>query len=142
MPTERAALALPFAVRLRPESQEYFAVEPFLPRTEPQNGTVITMGAESTSDRRALRAHDAAPTKAARVDRGGDASGEAVTDLLPHAYWATLADEPRKASMVRAYLGLADKIDVFRVTMPESLDDLPELLDRIEELVLRPAGAP
>jgi hypothetical protein len=43
--------------------------------------------------------------------------------------------------MLRAYLGLAGKIDVFRVTMPESLDDLPKLLDRIEEFVLRPAGA-
>ena len=69
-------------------------------------------------------------------------AGEVVSNLLPHAYWASLADAARKERMLRAYLGLAGKIDVFRVTMPESLVDLPELLDRIEELVLRPAGAP
>jgi len=43
--------------------------------------------------------------------------------------------------MVRAYLALAGTIDVYRVTMPESLDDLPWLLDEIEERVLARVGA-
>ena len=68
-------------------------------------------------------------------------AGDVVSNLLPHAYWASMADGARKERMVRAYLALAGTIDVYRVTMPESLDDLPWLLDEIEERVLARVGA-
>jgi len=87
------ALALPFAVRLRPESQEYFAVEPLPPEIEPQNGTVITVGAERkpiTALCVLSRGAEDEPSAIEPLE-----AAEAVTALLPHAYWSTLADEPR-----------------------------------------------
>jgi hypothetical protein len=133
------ALALPFAVRLRPESQEYFAVEPLPPETEPRNGTVIRVGA----DRKPIAA-------LCVLSRGAEdepsaieplAASEAVTALLPHAYWSTLADEPRKARMVQTYLELANTISTYAVTISPALDKLPELLDELERTVLAPGGS-
>jgi hypothetical protein len=130
------ALALPFAVRLRPESQEYFAVEPLPPETEPQNGTVITVGA----DRHPIAA-------LCVLSRGAEndpsavqplEASEAVTALLPHAYWSTLADEPRKARMVQTYLELANTISTYAVTISPVLDKLPGLVDELERTVLAP----
>lgn len=137
-PEGARTLALPFAVRLRPESRDHFGVDPLPAEERPENGS-IDVGATSL------------PLAAICVLRRPDEgtmrplvepmpAGEVVSSLLPHAYWASLADSRRKERMLRAYLALAGKIDAFRVTMPGSLDDLPELLDRLEELVLRPAG--
>lgn len=134
------ALALPFAVRLRPESQEYFAVEPLPPETEPQNGTVITVGA----DREPIaalcvlaRGAEEEPSAIESLE-----ASEAVTALLPHAYWSTLADEPRKARMIQTYLELANTISTFAVTISPALDKLPELLDELERTVLAPSEGP
>jgi hypothetical protein len=138
-PDGARTLALPFAVRLRPESRDHFGVNPLPPEERPEDGS-IEVGATSLPL--------AAICVLRRPEEGLRGStveampaGDVVSNLLPHAYWASLADAARKERMLRAYLGLAGKIDVFRVTMPESLDDLPKLLDRIEEFVLRPTGA-
>ena len=138
-PEGTRTLALPFAVRLRPESREHFGIEPLPAEGRPEKGS-IEVGATSL------------PLAAICVLRRADADGvsgpaveplppgEVMASLLPHAYWASLADAARKESMVRAYLALAGRIDAYRVTMPERLEDLPRLLDQIEELVLAPVG--
>jgi len=128
------ALALPFAVRLRPESQEYFAVEPLPPEIEPQNGTVITVGAERkpiTALCVLSRGAEDEPSAIEPLE-----AAEAVTALLPHAYWSTLADEPRKARMVQTYLELANTVSTYAVTISPVLDKLPDLLDALERTVL------
>ena len=66
-------------------------------------------------------------------------AAEAVTALLPHAYWSTLADEPRKARMVQTYLELANTISTYAVRISPALDELPELLDELERTVLVPS---
>jgi len=63
-------------------------------------------------------------------------AAEAVTALLPHAYWSTLADEPRKARMVQTYLELANTVSTYAVTISPVLDKLPDLLDALERTVL------
>jgi hypothetical protein len=131
------ALGLPFAIRLRPGSQEYFGVQPLPPEEHPENGT-IAIGTESLPlvalcvVSRRTEAEPAGPTVSPL------ASGEAATSLLPHAYWSSLADEVRKARMLRAYLELANAVRVYRVTIPAGLDDLPTSLDEIERVVLAP----
>ncbi len=65
-------------------------------------------------------------------------ASEAVTALLPHAYWSTLADEPRKARMVQTYLELANTISTYAITISPVLDRLPALLDELERTVLAP----
>jgi hypothetical protein len=132
-------LALPFAVRLRPESREHFGVEPLPKEERPSNGAITVGGASrplaaicilNRPEESAISTGIVEPLPAADV----------VSSLLPHAYWVSLADAARKERMVRAYLALAGKVDVYRVTMPSSLDDLPLLLDEIQAVVLSPAG--
>jgi hypothetical protein len=130
------ALALPFAVRLRPESQEYFAVEPLPPETEPQNGTVITIGAERHPISALCVLTRGTEDEPSRI--GPLQASEAVTALLPHAYWSTLADEPRKARMVQTYLELTNTISTYAVTISPVLERLPTLLDELERTVLAP----
>jgi len=65
-------------------------------------------------------------------------ASEAVTALLPHAYWSTLADEPRKARMVQTYLELTNTISTYAVTISPVLERLPTLLDELERTVLAP----
>jgi hypothetical protein len=130
------ALALPFAVRLRPESQEYFAVEPLPPETEPQNGTVITIGAERHPISALCVLTRGTEDEPSRIEPLQ--ASEAVTALLPHAYWSTLADEPRKARMVQTYLELTNTISTYAVTISPVLERLPTLLDELERTVLAP----
>jgi hypothetical protein len=139
-PEGARTLTLPFAVRLRPESREHFGIDPLPPDDRPENGSV-TVGATSLPLAAIciLRRSNAENPSAPGVEPLP--AGDVVSNLLPHAYWASMADGARKERMVRAYLALAGMIDVYRVTVPESLDDLPRLLDEIEERVLARIGA-
>jgi hypothetical protein len=132
---DATALALPFAIRLRPQSQEFFQVEPLPPEQEPQNGTVRV-----GSERRPI----SAICVLSRTEKDEQAavvpleSSEAVTALLPHAYWSSLADEERKAQMLRAYLQLANAVRAYRVAIPPDLEKLSLVVDEVERLVLAP----
>jgi hypothetical protein len=127
--------ALPFAIRLRPGSREYFGVEP-LPAEERPSGGTVTVGAESLRLAAICvlsRNADGGPPDAA-IERLG--ASEAVSALLPHAYWVSLTDETRKARMLRAYLQLAAAVPVYAVSIPASLDQLPTVIDAVESTVL------
>jgi hypothetical protein len=134
-PEGARALALPFAVRLRPASQAYFEVEPLPAEERPEGGT-ITVGTESLPltalcvlSRSEMDA--AGPVVVRRV-----APGDAVTSLLPHAYYVSLRDERMKARIVRAYLELAGLVPVFELSFPAGLDELPAVMDELERVVL------
>jgi len=138
-PEGARTLALPFAVRLRPESREHFGVEPLPPEDRPENGS-ISVGATSLPLAAICILRRAEAGSGVRHGVEPLPASDVVSNLLPHAYWASLVDAARKERMVRAYLALAGEIDVYRVTMPESLDELPGLLDEIEERVLARVG--
>jgi hypothetical protein len=130
------ALALPFAVRLRPASQEYFDVEP-LPAEERPQGGEITIGAESLPlAALCVLSRAEGPVVVARV-----APADAVTSLLPHAYYVSLRDERRKERMLRAYLELASLVPVYELTFPAALDELPAVMDKLERVVLEREAA-
>lgn len=132
--------ALPFAVRLRPESREHFGVVPLPPEEQPRNGS-ITVGTASLPLAAICVLSRASVGDATRGSVTPLAASQVVGSLLPHAYWVSLADEARKARMVRAYLALAGDVSVYGVTMPAALADLPFLLDEIEKVVLTRVGA-
>jgi len=141
-PDHARAHSLPFAVRLRPESREHFGVEPHPPEERPQNGSV-TIGGTSLPLRAICvltrePAQEGGQRPIERIER--IRPGDVMSSLLPHAYWASLADAERKARMVRSYLALAGVISAYRVRMPDRLDDLPGLLDEIEAVVLAQPG--
>jgi hypothetical protein len=134
--SEARTLALPFAIRLRPQSRDYFGVDP-LPAgpTARANGTV-------SIGREALPLKALCTLTRAEEDEGEPAivapvrAGEAVRNLLPHAYWVSLRDEERTARMVRAYLEVAGLVPVYSLRVPHDLERLPSLLDELESSVL------
>jgi hypothetical protein len=141
--TEQGAVthALPFTIRLRPGSREYFDVEPLPPEEQPSGGTV-TVGAESLPlAALCVLSRDAEGDTAREPAVEHLGPSEAVSALLPHAYWVSLTDETRKSRMLRAYLQLAAAVPVYSVSIPASLDQLPTVLAAVEDTVLRAGGA-
>lgn len=133
-PEGARALALPFAVRLRPRSQEYFDVQPLPAEEHPQDGTV-TVGSEVLPI--------AALCVLSRVDGPVSiekvAPGDAMASLLPHAYFVSLEDQRKKERMLRAYLELTSLVPVYELSFPTGLGELPAVLDELERVVLATA---
>ena len=129
----------PFAVRLRPESQESLRRRSLPPETEPQNGS-DHIGADESSDRRTLRAHTPYRRTAARGSSRSRRAPRAVTALLPHAYWATLADaSPEGEDGARLPRARQHDRRPPRSRSARCSTRLPELLDReLERTVLAP----
>jgi hypothetical protein len=133
-PEGARALALPFAVRLRPMSQEYFDVQPLPAEERPQGGTV-TIGSEVLPIAAlCVLSRTDGPISIERV-----APGDAVTSLLPHAYFVSLENERRKERMVRAYLELTSLVPVYELSFPAGFDQLPAVMNELERVVLAAA---
>ena len=139
-PEGAQALALPFAIRLRPTSRAYFDVEPLPPEERPEDGT-ITIGTESlplaaVCALSRTSAHEPARVSIRRLD-----PGDAVKSLLPHAYYVSLEDEILKERMLRAYLELAALLPVYHLSFPAGLDVLPTVMDELERVVFASEAA-
>jgi hypothetical protein len=131
-PEGARALALPFAVRLRPASRAYFDVQPLPPEELPEEGT-ISVGTESLPLAALCvlsRTEGPGPVTIIRV-----APADAVTSLLPHAYYVSLEDGALKERMLRAYLELAALVPVYELSYPAGLDGLPAIMDELERVV-------
>lgn len=114
------AMPVPFTLRLRPASAEFFP------------GAVGT-GVRSPGQKEPLAGvfvmerSEAGPADVERF-----AAAPAFREVLTHAYCFSMQDRPRTAAMVENYLELVDRVPVFRASFPEGLDRLDELLDAIE----------
>jgi hypothetical protein len=126
------ALALPFAVRLRPASRAYFDVQPLPPEERPEEGT-ISVGTESLP--LAALCVLERTEEHGRITISRVASADAVTSLLPHAYYVSLEDGALKERMLRAYLELAAVVPVYELSYPAGLEGLPEIMDEVERVV-------
>jgi hypothetical protein len=126
------ALALPFVVRLRRESAEFFGLG--------------WRGDGSSCD---LSEIERDPVDLAAVcvlkRRAGSGGGEvtrcrrgpaALTALLAHACTFNLSDLDRKRRMVAQYLAVAARIPVFEAGVQPGLERLPELLDQLEARII------
>lgn len=118
------AVSLPFALRLRPASAEYFAAN--------ENGRREQLSA--TSSRPELgavvvleRSEPEAEPVLSRLT-----ASEAFTATLTHAYAFDTEDRVRNARMVSSYLELVDRVPVFRLTFSPGLERLPEIVDLLE----------
>jgi hypothetical protein len=121
------AVPLPFAMRLRPASAEFFGISPddVEPPSTPTPGSLATICVlERLSD------GDGGPVV---IDRLG--SAEAFPAVLAHAYSFSLADDERKRAMVQEYLEVVARVPVLRVRVRAGLERLPEILDEIEAAV-------
>ena len=116
-------IPLPFALRLRPASADYYGEEDGPAEVRhPVNRRpvaaicVLQRGEEGSEVSRLSRA-------------------EAFPALLAHAYSFGLGDESRRRRMMQHYLSLASEIPVFRVVLAHGLSTLPDTLDEIEAAV-------
>jgi hypothetical protein len=126
------AIALPFVVRLRCESAEFFGL--------------AGRGDGSSCD---LSGIERDPVDLAAVcmlkpradSGGGEVTGcrrgtAALTALLAHACAFDLADLDRKRRMVAQYLAVADRIPVFEAGVQPGFEPLSELLDQLEARII------
>jgi hypothetical protein len=116
-------IPLPFALRLRPASADYYGEEGGATQVQhPVDGRPL-----------------AAICVLQRGEGGSEVSRlsrtEAFPALLAHAYSFGLGDESRRRRMMQHYLSLASEVPVFRVTLASGLSTLPETLDEIEAAV-------
>ena len=127
-----SAIALPFAVRLRRESAEFFG-----------------LGGRGDGSSDDLSGIERDPVDLAAVcvlkRRAGSEDDEvigchrgtaALTALLAHACAFNFEDLDRKRRMVSQYLAVAARIPVFEAVVRPGLERLSELLDHIEARII------
>lgn len=123
-------IPLPFELRLRKESKAHFSVDgSATARTEPTQAA-LPLAAVCILERGGVRRP--------RLRRCPPA--EAFRAVLAHAYSFGLVDEARRRKMVDRYLAVASAVPVFRVTVPDRLEDVDSTLDAIEDAVASSAG--
>jgi hypothetical protein len=123
---------LPFRMRLRPASAEWFEAPELLKgaRATPWQRTG---GAPFSALFVLERPADAAPGDLA-VDRL--APSDAFGAILPHAYYVVLDDEAANRRLVSAYLELADRLPVFAVRYHPDLAAVDRIAAAIEKEVM------
>jgi hypothetical protein len=123
--TEVAALALPFSLRLRPESARYFEREaqPIIagsvPDARAKVATVIVLE------------RSAEPDSEVAVHRLTDV--HAFTSVLEHAYCFSLEGDYKRETS-EAYLSLVTQVPVYSVRFPGRMDLIPAIVDELVRL--------
>jgi len=127
------AISLPFNMRLRPSAAALFDLD-------------TTPSPIATGDDHSSPGKETAPLLAVCVLRRKDADGarvavrrlslaEAFAAVLAHAWSFGLEDDERKRRMIHNYLDLAAGTPVFDICFRSGLENLPAILDAIEQLL-------
>jgi hypothetical protein len=127
------AISLPFNMRLRPSAAALFDSE-------------TTQSPITTSDDHSPPGKETAPLLAVCVLRREDPGGERVAvrrlplaeafaAVLAHAWSFGLEDSERKRRMIHNYLDLAAGTPVFDICFRPGLENLPAILDAIDQLL-------
>ena len=129
------AISLPFNMRLRPSAAALFDLE-------------TTQSQIATGDDHSPPGKETAPLLAVCVLRREDADGapvgvrrlslaEAFAAVLGHAWSFGLEDSERKRRMIHNYLDLAAGTPVYDICFRSGLENLPAILDAIDQLIAR-----
>lgn len=120
------ALPLPFRVKLRTASQEWFS-EPAL--------SPVYRGLPACPLRAicVLERDESSPVRIHRLTQAA-----AFPQLLRHAYCFSLADRERRRTMLERYLRLAIGVPVFELRFRSGLSRLEEMADEIKRAVALP----
>lgn len=126
------AIGLPFEVRLRPESAEFFHLEGRLDRAGRDRSGVdrdpANLLAVCVLNQVGASGDGAVPRR-----RRGAA---ALAALLAHACAFSLADLDRKRRMMEHYFAVSMRVPVFDLGVQPGLERLPDLLDAVERRVI------
>ena len=132
------AISLPFNLRLRPAAAAMFDLD-----TTPQPVAAIGGGSTPGTETAPLAAicvlrretTSPAPVTVRRLS-----SAEAFAAVLSHAWSFALQDRERKRRMINHYLELLASTPIFEISFQPGLENLPAILDAIEQLVCEPAS--
>jgi len=113
------AISLPFKMRLRSSAAVLF-------------GLGVNRLPAAASDDGVLRREDTSTTPVAVRPVP---SAEALGAVLSHAWFFALQDGERKRRLIEHYLELVARIPVFDISFRSGLENLPTILDAIEQLV-------
>jgi hypothetical protein len=124
------ALSLPFTMRLRASAAALFdrdappftSDEDFTPANETAPLVAICV----------LRRQD---TEARPVVVRSLSSAQAFAAVLSHAWSFALQDGERKRRMINNYLELVSRVPVFDIAFQPGLENLPAILDAVEDVV-------
>jgi hypothetical protein len=119
------ALPLPFTLRLRPDSAEFFGSNG---DDEAELGDPAPLAAICVLER--LPWGDGEPVEIEHLE-----FVDAFPAVLAHAYCFSLRNGDRKRGLVHEYLELVTRVPVYRVRLREGLQRLPEILDAIADTV-------
>ena len=120
---------LPFKVKLRRSAAELFDVE-----SPPNVLTADHKHRQEGTDRLSLVCILRKETDGeSAVEVRRLSSTEALTNVLPHAYCFSFQDSARKRRMIHHYFQLVEKIPVFEIRFQSGLENLPAVLDKIEQ---------
>lgn len=118
------ALPLPFRLRLRPASADFFGTDRHADGHEFRAGaSPVELGAVVVLDRQSGHSTPA-------VHRLG--GSEAFMAALTHGYVFDPEDSVRNERMVRSYLELVDRVPIFRLTFSPGLDGLTRMIEQLE----------
>ena len=124
------ALSLPFEIRLRQPATDFFGHEPAGASSSAMHAAEI-----ETAPLAALcmlrRLNDNEQVVGVRRL----AFPEAFSSTLSHACWFSIKDGEGKRRVINNYLDLAARTAAFEITFKSGLENLPEVLDAIEEVI-------
>jgi zona occludens toxin (predicted ATPase) len=132
------AISLPFSLRLRPSAAALFDLNAAQLPVE-ASGDGVTPGTEKAPLaaicvlRREV--NSAAPVTVRRL-----ALADSFAAVLAHAWSFALQDRQRKRRMINHYLELVSKIPIFEISFRPGFEDLPALLESIEQLAGEPSN--
>jgi hypothetical protein len=125
---------MPFEIRLRPASAQYFRFS----QIDADNPTNCDLVSQVNLKPRPLAA-------VCLLERGDRLEPVRIRRILPihafpavlsHAYCFSLQDMERKRRMMHAYLALVREVPVFTIRFAAGLEALPRLLDSIEQKII------
>jgi hypothetical protein len=125
---------MPFAIRLRPASAQYFRF--------PQIDADKPTGCDFVSE---VKVKPVPLAAVCLLERGERLEPVRIRRILPihafpavlsHAYCFSLRDMERKQRMMHAYLALVREVPVFKIRFSTGLQSLPQLLDSIEQEII------
>ena len=132
------AISLPFNLRLRASAVALFDLNTTqLPVAASGDG--VTPGTE-TAPLAAVCVLRREVASAAPVAVRRFSLAEAFSAVLSHAWSFALQDPQRKRRMINHYLELVSRIPIFEISFQPGVENLPAILDAIEQLVCVPAS--
>jgi hypothetical protein len=130
-------VALPFALRLRPEAAAFFA----------RSAVAVPVGGIEEVPRPGIETvGELAPIASVSVLEYAPATisqispSESLPAILKHAFHFSLDDETIRRRTATEFLTLISQVPLFRLSLPPGLDQLNQALDKVEARVLGSAA--